>query len=330
MQVVPAIADRVAHLTVFQRSPQWVAPNDVYFSPVPGEVHRLMEHVPFYRLWYRTRQGWNTGDRVHPALQVDPVWEHPERSVNAANDGHRRVFTRYVESQLDGRPDLVEKALPDYPPFGKRMLLDNGWYTALHRENVDLVTEAVSEITPHGLRGDGGTEVEADVVVLATGFHTHKVLHPMAVHGRDGRTTAQVWGDDDATAHLGIATAGFPNLFLTCGPGTVLGHGGSYITIAECQVRYIVDLLVRMSERGIGAVEVREETEADYVARHDDAHERMIWTHPGMGNWYRNADGRVVCALPWRIVDYWAMTREADLDDFHTEPAAHRAVPTVG
>ncbi|MBW0105618.1 NAD(P)/FAD-dependent oxidoreductase [Pseudonocardia sp. KRD291] len=321
MQVVPAIAGEVAHLTVFQRSPQWAAPNDVYFSPVPDGVHHLMEHVPFYRLWYRTRLSWNTGDRVHPALQKDPGWEHPQRSVNAVNDGHRRVFTRYLTSELDGRPDLVGKALPDYPPFGKRMLLDNGWYAALRRENVDLVPESVAAITPRGLRGADGTEVEADVVVLATGFHPHKVLHPMDVYGRDGRTTAQVWGDDDATAHLGIATAGFPNLFLTCGPGTVLGHGGSYITIAECQVRYIVDLLVQMSERGIGAAEVREETEADYVARHDDAHERMIWTHPGMGNWYRNDAGRVVSALPWRIVDYWEMTRGADLRDFDVEPA---------
>ena len=115
--------------------------------------------------------------------------------------------------------------------------------------------------------------------------------------------------------------AGFPNLFLTCGPGTVLGHGGSYITIAEFQVRYIVEALVTMVERGIGAVECRAEAHADYAARQDAAHERMIWTHPGMRNWYRNAAGRVVCTLPWRIVDYWGMTRHVDWDDFTTAPA---------
>jgi len=47
----------------------------------------------------------------------------------------------------------------------------------------------------------------------------------------------------------------------------------------------------------------------------------MIWTHPGMQNWYRNAAGRVVCTLPWRIVDYWGMTRHVDWHDFSVEPA---------
>jgi 4-hydroxyacetophenone monooxygenase len=321
MQVVPAIAPDVARLTVFQRSPQWVAPNDVYFSPIEEGAQYLLDHVPYYRLWYRTRLAWNTNDRVHPALQKDDTWEHPERSVNAMNDGHRRVFTRYLESELDGRPDLVAKALPDYPPFGKRMLLDNGWFAALRRENVDLVTEAVAEITETGVRGVDGAECEADVVVLATGFETHKILFPIEVRGRSGRRIDEVWGPEDARAHLGITTPDFPNLFLTCGPGTVLGHGGSYITTAECQVRYIVDLLVTMLERDIAAVECRPEVEAEYVRRHDEAHERMIWTHPGMDNWYRNDAGRVVSALPWRIVDYWAMTREPDLADFVTEPA---------
>ncbi|MHA6793362.1 flavin-containing monooxygenase [Pseudonocardia bannensis] len=320
MQIVPAIAGDAAQVTIFQRSPQWAAPNDVYFAPVGDAVHHLMAHVPFYSRWYRTRLAWNFNDRVHPSLQVDPEWEHADRSVNAINDAHRRVFTRYLTAQLEGREDLVAKALPDYPPFGKRMLLDNGWFAALRRDDVELITEAVAEITGTGVRSVAGTEREADVVVLATGFETHKLLHPIDVRGRDGRSIREVWGPEDATAHLGITTAGFPNLFITCGPGTVLGHGGSYITIAECQVRYIVDLLVSMIDGGIGAVECRPEVEAAYVRRHDDAHARMIWTHPGMDNWYRNDAGRVVSTLPWRIVDYWSMTRSADLADFRTEP----------
>jgi 4-hydroxyacetophenone monooxygenase len=88
-----------------------------------------------------------------------------------------------------------------------------------------------------------------------------------------------------------------------------------------------VDLLVAMPERGIGTVEVRPEVEADYVRRHDEAHEAMIWTHPGMRNWYRNAAGRVVSALPWRIVDYWRMTREPDLREYRTDGAGYRAEP---
>jgi len=319
MQIVPAIAERAGHVTVFQRSPQWAAPNDVYFSPIDDAASLLMEHVPFYRRWYRTRLSWNTGDRVHASLQKDPGWEHGDRSVNAVNDGHRRVFTRYVESELAGRADLVAKALPDYPPFGKRMLLDNGWYAALRRDDVDLVTAPVTAVTPTGVRAQDGTETAADVVVLCTGFEAQKPLWPLSITGRDGLTIADVWGPDDADAHLGITVSGFPNLFLTCGPGTVLGHGGSYITIAECQVRYIVEALVGMIENRLGAVEVLPEVHADYAARHDAAHAAMIWTHPGMRNWYRNPAGRVVCALPWRIVDYWGMTRHVDWNEFAVE-----------
>lgn len=318
MQIVPAIAGTAAHVTVFQRSAQWAAPNDVYFSPVDEAVRLLLERVPFYRRWYRTRLSWNTGDRVHPSLRVDPEWEHPERSVNAVNDAHRRVFTRYIEGELAGRDDLLERALPDHPPFGKRMLLDNGWFAALRRDDVTLVTEPVAAVTPTGLRGADGTEVDADVVVLCTGFETHQVLGPLRVRGRDGVEIHDVWGPDDADAHLGIAVAGFPNLFLTCGPGTVLAHGGSYITVAECQVRYIVDALATAVREGLGPVEVRPEVHADYAARQDAAHEGMIWTHPGMRNWYRNPAGRVVNALPWRIVDYWAMTRRVDWSEYRT------------
>jgi 4-hydroxyacetophenone monooxygenase len=322
MQIVPAIAADAGHVTIFQRSPQWAAPNEVYFAGVAAAKQLLLEHVPFYRRWYRTRLGWNVGDRIHPSLQRDPDWEHTDRSVNAVNDAHRRVFTRYLRDELDGRADLVAKAQPDYPPFGKRMLLDNGWFAALRRDDVDLVTEPVAAITPTGVRGADGTEVGVDVVVLCTGFETYKQLHPLDVRGRDGTSIREVWGPDDADAHLGITVAGFPNLFLTCGPGTVLGHGGSYITIAECQVAYIVDALTTMVRRGIGAVEVRPEVHADYAARHDAAHDAMIWTHPGMRNWYRNPAGRVVGALPWRIVDYWQMTRHVDWDEFLVEPRA--------
>lgn len=320
MQIVPAIADRAAHVTVFQRSPQWIAPNAAYFERIPDGAQLLMEHVPFYRRWYRTRLAWIMSDKVHPSLQIDPEWQHPDRSVNAVNDSHRRYFTRYVMKELAGRDDLVKKALPDYPPFGKRMLLDNGWFAALRRDDVDLITEAVAAITPAGVRALDGTEVDVDVVVLCTGFETHKFLHPLDLRGHNGQSVQEVWGPQNADAYLGISVPGFPNLFLVGGPGTALGHGGSYITIVESEIRYIVEALTGMAERGIGALEVRPEVYADYARRHDEAHARMIWSHPGMGNWYCNSAGRVVSALPWRIVDYWAMTRHVDWDDFTTEP----------
>lgn len=325
MQIVPAIAPVAGHVTVFQRSPQWVTPNTDYFRRIEQGKTFLLEHVPFYRGWYRTRLGWNFNDKVHPTLQRDPEWEHPERSVNAVNDAHRRVFTDYLLRELAGRPDLVAKALPDYPPFGKRMLLDNGWFAALRRDDVELVAEAVVEVTETGVRGADGLLHEVDVVVLATGFQASRVLYPIDVRGRSGRAVRDLFDDDDASAYLGITVPDLPNLFLLSGPHTVLGHGGSYLSIAESQVGYVVDLLCHLVERGLGAVEVRREVHDAYNARVDTAHRNMVWSHPGMTSWYRNSKGRVVANLPWRIVDYWQMTRHADLADFTTQ--ARRAAP---
>lgn len=324
MQVVPAISDRVAELTVFQRSPQWVGPCDEYFKPVGKDVHWLMENVPYYYVWYRFRLAWMFNDRVHATLQIDPEWEHPERSLNAVNDGHRRYFTRYITEQLEGRPDLIAKCVPEYPPFGKRMLLDNGWYSALKKPHVELVASGVHRLTETGVVGDDGQARDVDVVVLSTGFQTHRYLQPLEVVGRGGTKLREVWGDDDATAYLGITTPGFPNLFFMYGPNTNSGAGGSFVFIGESQIRYIMDLLTKMVRSGIGAVECRKDVHDTWIEKVDEAHSHMVWSHPGMSTYYRNSRGRVVSNIPYRIVDYWAMTHDADLADYVVERAVTR------
>lgn len=312
MQIVPAIVDEVAELRIFQRSPQWSTGNDDYFRAVTERTQLLHDHVPFYARWYRWRLAWIHNDRVHPSLQVDPSWSHPERSINAINDAHRRHFTAYIEGEIGDRDDLRPAAVPDYPPFGKRMLIDNGWYRALRRDHVELLTGGVRAVTAGGVVDDHGVEHPADVLVLATGFEAQRLLAPIEIAGRDRRTIRGQWGDDDPRAYLGLMVPGFPNFFCVYGPNSNLGHGGSWITIAEAQVDYLVRVLGQMRAQGLRAVEVSAEAHDDYNEGVDRAHERMIWSHPGMDTWYRNGRGRVVTNMPWRIVDYWAMTREPD------------------
>ncbi|MCX2934005.1 NAD(P)/FAD-dependent oxidoreductase [Mycobacterium sp. CVI_P3] len=321
MQVVPAIVDKVQQLTIFQRSPQWVAPCAEYFAAIPEDVHWLMNHVPNYHAWYRFRLAWLFNDRVHPSLQMDPEWHDPDRSLNAVNDAHRRHFTRYLVDQLDGRPDLISKCLPDYPPFGKRMLLDNGWFAALKRDNVALVTDAVAEVTESGLVTTTGEKFDADVLVFSTGFQTIRYLQPIEFVGRGGQRLSDVWGDDDATAYLGITVPEFPNLFLMYGPNTNSGSGGSYFFIGESQGRYILDVITKMVREGIGVVECRADAHDRWVREVDAEHSKMVWNHPGMTTYYRNTSGRVVTNSPYRVVDYWLMTHDADLADYITEPA---------
>lgn len=319
MQIMPAIVDEAAQVTVFQRSPQWVAPSENYFGEVGDDLSWLIENVPFYHQWYRLRLAWTVGDRLHQSLQVDPEWPHPARSLNSVNEGHRRFFTRYLSEQLKGREDLQKKALPRYPPFGKRMLLDNGWFAALKRSNVELVTDPVVEVTETGVRTSSGAETTVDVIVLATGFHAQNMLYPMDIRGRGGTSLREVWGEDDATAYLGMTVPGFPNFLIMYGPNSN-PSSGSYFFIAECQMNYLVQLIKIMIEHDLAAVECRQDVCENYNGMVDEANSHMVWTHPGMENYYRNAAGRVVTNSPWRVLDYWNMTRIVSMADFIVSP----------
>lgn len=324
MQIGPAVADLTKSLSVVQRSPQWIAPNDDYFRAVPDGVHWLMENVPYYAAWYRVRLNWVFNDRVHPTLKIDPDWSESSRSVNATNDKHRRIYESYLRSELGDREDLIAASLPDYPPFGKRMLLDNGWYQMLRRDNVRLVPDGLAGFDRTGVVTSSGQHLAADIVVLATGFHADKFLHPMRVTGAGGTTLEESWGPHDGRAYLGMTTPGFPNLFIMAGPHTGLGHGGSYISVAESQARYIMQVLDYLQTHDYRSAEVRQDVTEEYNEALDAAHDELIWTHPGMSNWYRNPEGRVVVVMPWRIVDYWSWTRQLEPADFEWRGAQGR------
>jgi 4-hydroxyacetophenone monooxygenase len=321
MQVVPAIADRASTVTVFQRSPHWVAPFEKFHQPIPTPLRRLLSAVPLYRHWYRTRLAWTFNDRAHPVLQKDPTWPHPARAVNAANDRYREYLTEYIKRQLGDRQDLLPAVLPTYPPFGKRLLLDNGWYRTLTRANVELVTERIVRVDGDRIVTESGDERPVDVIVFATGFEVTRFLSTYELRGRSGLPLRERWGDDDGRAFLGTVIPDFPNFFVLYGPNTQPGHGGSIIGAVEAQMDYVMKLLEAMLTDGVGSIEIRQSVSDAYNQRVDAAHERMVWTHPGMDTYYRNSRGRVVVNTPFRIVDFWHMTRSANLADFIVEPA---------
>lgn len=330
MQLVPAIAGRAEHVTVFQRSPQWGLPNSNYMRETSDATRTLMAVVPFYLGWYRLRLVWNFGDRLYPALQIDSAWPHPERSVNRSNDKHREYLTDYIRSELGDRQDLLDKCLPTYPPYGKRPLLDNGWFRTVTREDVTLSTEKVVEVRPHSVVSADGTEYPADVLVLATGFQAVRVLGPMEVRGRSGKSLRETWGEDDARAYLGTTVPDFPNFFLLLGPNTFAAHGGSAALTIEMQVRYVMSLLVELASGEATSVEVKQEVFEAYDRKISAALTHTIWSHPGMTTYYRNEAGRIVIPMPWTNVEYWQMTHQADLDDFHVvRPRVSSAVPAT-
>ncbi|MBW2722948.1 MAG: NAD(P)/FAD-dependent oxidoreductase, partial [Deltaproteobacteria bacterium] len=319
-QMVPELARTAQQLFVFPRSPGWMLPNKNYHRRVPEEVKWLMKHVPYYARWYRFLIFWPGSDGLWPSLKVDPDWPHPERSVNAANEAMRVAFVRYMEAQLGGDAELLAKVTPSYPPFGKRILQDNGsWLEALMRDNVELVSDSVAKLTHDAVVSADGAEYPVDVVIFATGFHANKFLWPMEIRGRGGIKLSEKWGDDPE-AYLGMTVPSFPNLFCLYGPGTNLAHAGSIIFHSECQVRYIMGCIKALIESDLAALECKQEVHDEYNQRLNDLVAQMVWSHPGMDSWYKNSKGRVTILSPWLLVDYWRWTRELNLEDYDLYP----------
>ncbi len=321
MQVAPAIADQVAALTIVNRTPQWVAPFPKFQQSIPDALQHLLQEMPLYRLWYRLRLSWAFNDKQYDALRQDPNWDGQGRSINAINDNHRRGLTAYMESELGDRRDLLPQVLPSYPPFGKRMLLDNGWYRTLARAHVELVTGAVTEVLADGVVTSDGMMHPADAIIWATGFDVVNLLAPMRVFGVGGRELHQDWDGDDARAYLGTVVPGYPNFFCLYGPNTQYGHGGSLISVLERQMHYVMSLLGQMFDAGVATVDVRRDVHDAYNAKVDETHAGLVWTYPGVDGYVRNSKGRIVVNNPFRIIDMWRMTETADLADYRLSPA---------
>ena len=317
-QLVPTVAAAAEHVTVFQRSAPWMFPNPHYHDRVGPGVPWAVRHLPFYGRWYRFLLFWPACDGGLVAMRIDPDYPHQDVAISEVNDAARQVFTAWMAEQVGDDEELLAKVVPDYVCLGKRTLQDNGsWLGALTRPDVDLVTEPIERITPGGVVTADGVEHPADVIAYATGFHANRYLWPMHIVGRDGAVLAERWGDEP-TAHLGITVPDFPNLFCLYGPATNLAHGGSIIFMIECQVRYVMGALARLADAGPGAaLAVRRDVHDDYNERLQAELATMIWGHHSIRNsWYRGPTGTISILSPWRLVDYWAWTREPDPADF--------------
>ncbi|MBE7637494.1 FAD-dependent oxidoreductase [Sneathiella sp. P13V-1] len=315
MQFCPAIADSVKSLTVLQRTPHWIRMLPDYHKTVSAGKKWLLKHIPFYQNWYRFRLFWSYGDGVWESLHYDPNWPDAAHSLNAENARHRKAYIQNLSDALDGDEELLKKVVPDFPPFAKRMLIDNHWCEMLKKDNVELVTEGVSEIRHNGIVDAAGDFHQADVIIYATGFKAGEMLGSMEIIGRDGINIHKKWGTD-ARAYMGMTAPDFPNFFMFYGPNTNLAHGGSLIFHIECQSRYIAKMLMQMIDGGYTEVEVREDVHDLYNDKVDAEHNSMVWTHPGVNSWYKNDKGRIVVNSPWRLVDYWSMTHEVNMSDY--------------
>lgn len=288
-QFVPHVVREAASVTVFQRS----AP---YVLPKPDTEYRSWQHrlFPVERAFF-----WGLCEVATLGIQGNRAIAS---SVSA-------LASRHLRRQV-ADPALRAALTPDYPIGCKRVLFADDYYPALTRPHVSLSTVDIDTLTPSGVITADGVLHEADVLVYGTGFRATDFLSTLPVHGPAG-ALSDAWSEG-ASAYLGMAVPGFPNMFLMYGPNTNLGSG-SIVYMLERQARYIRQA-VELLGSGVSTLDVRPEV----ARRYDDEVQRRLvgtaWT--SCRNWYRTDSGRVTNNWPGLVSEYNRRTRTLSRADY--------------
>ncbi|API59392.1 hypothetical protein BSL82_08780 [Tardibacter chloracetimidivorans] len=313
-QLAPRLARDAESLTIYQRSPQFVGKRDGYRDPVGEEHQWLFDNMPYYWNWFCFALFHMTFD-VDGLQNYDREWQKAGGKVSERNDNLRAHLQAYIREKVGHRPDLLRKVQADYPPLARRLIADNGWYDALLRDNVELVTDAIERITPNAILTADGQERPCDLIVLCSGFKTERYLWPVRYEGRDGLTLEEAWERDGARAYLGITVPGFPNFFIAYGPNGQARAGG-LMGWLEIWVRYAVASIVRMIESDIASISCRQEVHDAYNERMDRALEDCTWTAPEAKSYYINEHGRQNTNMPWLPGEYYDWVKDPDFADY--------------
>jgi len=254
LQMVPEIAGQVAHLDVYQRTPIWVAPK---VDPEIGFLGRAAMSVP------PVRNAVRGAATAFADVAGNVVFQQRLKPLRSALEGSIRAWMR---SQVDD-PATREALIPDYSFGCKRPSMSNSYLRTFNRENVDLVTTPIQEITATGVRTADGTLHEADVLICATGFRIMSEQEPVPfpVHGRNGVELGEFWLENRFHAYQGVSVCGFPNLFSVAGPyGFVVG---SYFWMIESTTKHAARVIAEARRRGATTAEIRKGPQDRYVRK---------------------------------------------------------------
>jgi cation diffusion facilitator CzcD-associated flavoprotein CzcO len=299
IQIVPALADRVASLHLFQRTPQWVLP---LANPSYSEDEKAMYRASPERL-QQSYAFW--AQRF-----VDTFAE-----AVIGNETELGKIEALCRANLEDNvcdPELRRKLTPNYRAACKRLIMSEEFYPALQKPNVHLVTDGIERTEPEGVRTKDGVLHPLDVLVLATGFDGHAFLRPMEVVGEQGRTLNETWSQSNE-AYRSVAVPGFPNFFLLVGPNSPIGNS-SVIQISELQIAYIqqlLDLVRDGSCRGVAPTAVAAQA---FNASLREAMKGTVWV-TGCKSWYLDRNGNPAL-WPWSFDRFRDEMRQPDLADF--------------
>ena len=307
IQLVPAIADKVERIDVYQRTAPWLLPRfDRPFSRAEQWAFRK-----FPALLRLARAGIYTAREV----QVVGLAKYPKMMKPFELISRAKIRLEIKD------PELRRKVTPNFRIGCKRMLIANDWYPALDRDNVDLVTDGIREIDGNTIVTKDGTAREVDALIVATGFHVTDSPMFDAICDGEGRSLSEKFADKGMQAYKGAAIAGFPNLFTLVGPNTGLGHT-SMVYMIESQLNYVVDAIDTMIRQGVTRIEV----DPDVVDAYNDELQRKlegsVWMTGGCGSWYLDAHGNNTTLWPDFTFRFRQQTKRFDIDAYRTSTTA--------
>lgn len=317
VQLLGALAATAAHVDVYQRTPQWITPRANYGKPIEDEHLWVIRNFPGYRNWWRFTATVPLFD-THHLMLPDPEWQARGGLVNAANDAMRDTLKAYIADQVGGDPDLIARLTPDYAPLSRRPVVDNGWYRALTRDNVDLVTSPIERLVPGGIQTADGVVRGCDLIVTCTGYEVVKYLWPTRYKGTQGQDLHDEWdAGDGPRAYIGLMHPGFPNLFTLYGPNSQPISGGPQQPVwFATWGAFAARMLMRMLSEGKSRVEVTPQAYDDYNHALDQESKKLVQTTKAGGadrNYYLSAqNGRLQVNAPWYSPEYHRLLTEID------------------
>lgn len=300
IQYVPEIAPEVEQLYVFQRSAPWVLPK-------PDRPYTALERLLFYAF--------------PPLRKLHRAWLYVRNEVRVLpimNPRLARIFEQAARSYLKHTvedPSLVEKLTPDYTIGCKRVLLSNDYYQVFNRPNVELVTDALTEIRENSVVSADGVERPVDAIIFGTGFQAdpRDYLSALSIEGIGGEDLLTHWAEGPE-AYLGISVAGFPNMFELVGPNTGLGHN-SLLYMIESQVHYVMECLRLLDDKNAKYMDVRPGPLRRFNEELEHKLEDTVWTS-GCQSWYTQEDGKNIAIWPGFSFRYRARTRHVNPDHY--------------
>ena len=320
IQSIPIFAEQAAHLTVFQRTPNYSLP--AKNAPLDTEEWQALKaRYPEHREAARTsgfgvpcdlpdksalevgddereetyRQGFEQGNLVGMLLAYNDLIVDKAANDTAAEYVRKRIRETVAD------PEVAETLAPkDYPIGTKRLCLDTEYYATYNRPNVELIDlrkTPLIEVTERGLR-TSEREFEFDSIVFATGFDAMTgSLVAFDIKGRDGVLLKEKWTAGPRT-YLGVATAGFPNLWMITGPGSPSVLSNMMVSI-EQHVDWIADAMAYARQHDVQAIDPTVTAEDEWTEHVTEVGNTTLF--PLANSWYMgsNVPGKPRVFLPY-------------------------------